>query len=249
MVYGGYQERRGQRQRALGRLGHGRLPADHRRRRVDARRPTPAAGAGHRRRSDQLDQGLRHRRQPHLLYGGCGRRRGPTSRATTPPRPALPQPDSVAGSRRQRQGRRDRGGRLQGVYDAQSRQHWEPGTSWAPTCPTSPSTTWTTMPRTTFWWWARWAAARGSFNDPLTEIYGTLDLVSVSTNVDHVPGDRQPHDHRCPDGTYAPFQRQQIIDPTTLAGIQITCAGPDGTFYDPVPIPTTPTTWWSRRVT
>ena len=64
--------------------------------------------------------------------------------------------------RPQRQDRRDSGGRPPGRLRIPGRQPREPGTSWAPTCPTSPSTTWTTTPRTTSWWWARSAAAPGS---------------------------------------------------------------------------------------
>ncbi|MCE5266813.1 MAG: hypothetical protein LLG00_02875, partial [Planctomycetaceae bacterium] len=74
------------------------------------------------------------------------------------------------------------------------------------------------------------------FSNPLTEIYGSLQLLSVDTNVSTY----QVSDH--PTVTVSPTSltlhfNDTTIDSTTLSGIQITRAGANGKFYDPVSNP------------
>ncbi|MCG2682991.1 MAG: Ig-like domain-containing protein, partial [Planctomycetales bacterium] len=72
--------------------------------------------------------------------------------------------------------------------------------------------------------------------DPRTEIFGELALISVSTNVTTYQATESPMIDVAPTELTLHFN-DTTLDPGTLAGIQITRAGVNGTFYDPATNP------------
>ncbi len=74
------------------------------------------------------------------------------------------------------------------------------------------------------------------FEDPRTEIFGELALISVSTNVTTYQVTESPLIDVAPTELTLHFN-DTTIDSDTLAGIQIIRAGANGTFYDPVTNP------------
>ncbi len=74
------------------------------------------------------------------------------------------------------------------------------------------------------------------FEDPRTEIFGELALISVSTNVTTYQATESPMIDVAPTELTLHFN-DTTLDPDTLAGIQIIRAGANGTFYDPATNP------------
>ncbi len=74
--------------------------------------------------------------------------------------------------------------------------------------------------------------------DARSEIFSSLNLLTVSTSTNQYQANlAAPTITVAPQQLTLDFNDGQVIDPTTLAGIQITRSGGDGTFYDPVSNP------------
>ena len=70
------------------------------------------------------------------------------------------------------------------------------------------------------------------------QIFGVPALVSVSSNITTYTDLTSTAEMTvAPDELTFTFNPDQVIDPSTLSGIEIVEAGPDGTFYDPVANP------------
>ena len=70
-----------------------------------------------------------------------------------------------------------------------------------------------------------------------SQIFGIPALVSVTVNDATYLSTNSPTLTTAPTELTLTFNNNQILDPSTLSGIEIVCAGPNGTFYDPVTNP------------
>ena len=125
---------------------------------------------------------------------------------------------------------------LQGVYECQA-GNWEHGTSWAPDLPNVPVYDMDYDPQDNVLVAGTLGRGAWELTDVRSQIFGVPALVSVSIGGTTYQTGDSPTLTVAPTEITLRFNDNQIIDPATLAGIQIVCAGPDGKFYDPVTNP------------